>query len=586
MPTWARQSGLDPAGAPVRDERPREVEGVAGEVGDHLDHLGPVGLVGLQRAGQRGHLGAGSSAMAPSRVSMASGSMSGSSPCRFTTISGAGRSLRAASATRSVPVAAGPVMMAVAPAALGGSRDARIVGGHRHHVHAARPPRALDDVSDDGAACQIGEGFPGKTARSVPGRNDDGDSSQAGAVTTLRDRPTSMRGFPHRQPLATLEVGGRAGSGPRVVEAAAVPRVVRARFVVERNYAGWRLDRLPHGEDPPAGRRAKAAFLVANRLDAEDGRVVGPGLRWSSPASPSRSGGRPSRSRRRRSHFGVVHDDGELLVVDKPAGLPIHPTARYFEHTFTAVARARYPDRKVDPAHRHRPRDLRPGRLRHRAGVDLAAQAVPSPPGGSRRPTWRWRSAGRRATPSWWTRRWRSRSRARCGCACTSTRRGPPPAPPSRCWARRTAPDGARGGAAGLPPAHRPAAPDPRPPPPRRPAAGGRQDLRPRRAHLRPLHQEGDDRRATGPRSGSPRHALHAWRLELPHPRTGERDGAGGAAGAGAAGLLGRLRRLRDREAAGRPGCGDRSRVRRTVRYGRRVLAWEKDRFRSRGMST
>ena len=47
---------------------------------------------------------------------MASGSMSGSSPCRFTTISGAGRSFRAASATRSVPVAAGPVMMAVAPA--------------------------------------------------------------------------------------------------------------------------------------------------------------------------------------------------------------------------------------------------------------------------------------------------------------------------------------------------------------------------------------------------------------------------------------------------------------------------------------
>jgi len=38
--------------------------------------------------------------------------------------------------------------------------------------------------------------------------------------------------------------------------------------------------------------------------------------------------------------FGVVFDDGELLVVDKPAGLPIHPTARYFEHTFTALAKA------------------------------------------------------------------------------------------------------------------------------------------------------------------------------------------------------------------------------------------------------
>jgi 23S rRNA pseudouridine1911/1915/1917 synthase len=50
--------------------------------------------------------------------------------------------------------------------------------------------------------------------------------------------------------------------------------------------------------------------------------------------------------------FGVVHDDGALVVVDKPAGLPVHPTARYHLHTFTALARERFPSRKVDPAHR------------------------------------------------------------------------------------------------------------------------------------------------------------------------------------------------------------------------------------------
>ena len=129
-------------------------------------------------------------------------------------------------------------------------------------------------------------------------------------------------------------------------------RVVRARFVVERNYAGWRLDAyLMHKIRRLDGE--KAAFLIAERLDAEGdppprlepGTPVHPGLAFSlwreaepEPEAPL--------------HFGVVHDDGELLVVDKPAGLPIHPTARYFEHTFTAVARARYPDRKVDPAHR------------------------------------------------------------------------------------------------------------------------------------------------------------------------------------------------------------------------------------------
>ncbi len=127
-------------------------------------------------------------------------------------------------------------------------------------------------------------------------------------------------------------------------------RIVRARFVVERNYAGWRLDAYLQQKIRRLDAE-KAAFLVAERLDAEDGRKVEagtllePGFAFSlwreaepEPETPL--------------DFGVVYDDGELLVVDKPAGLPIHPTARYFEHTFTALARARFPDRKVDPAHR------------------------------------------------------------------------------------------------------------------------------------------------------------------------------------------------------------------------------------------
>lgn len=127
-------------------------------------------------------------------------------------------------------------------------------------------------------------------------------------------------------------------------------RIVRAHFTVERNYAGWRLDRYLM-EKIRRLDAEKAAFLVEHRLDAaggerlEPGTPVTPGLAFSlwreaepEPETPL--------------HFGVVHDDGALLVVDKPSGLPIHPTARYFEHTFTALAKARFPDRKVDPAHR------------------------------------------------------------------------------------------------------------------------------------------------------------------------------------------------------------------------------------------
>jgi 23S rRNA pseudouridine1911/1915/1917 synthase len=126
--------------------------------------------------------------------------------------------------------------------------------------------------------------------------------------------------------------------------------VVRVRFRVERNYAGWRLDRYL-AEKIRRLTPERIAWLVENRLEADDGRaldagtVLTPGLSFAllrevepEPETPL--------------DFGVVHDDGELLVVDKPAGLPVHPTARYFAHTFTALARARFPDRKVDPAHR------------------------------------------------------------------------------------------------------------------------------------------------------------------------------------------------------------------------------------------
>jgi len=129
-----------------------------------------------------------------------------------------------------------------------------------------------------------------------------------------------------------------------------VKQVVRVRFQVERNYAGWRLDRYL-AQKIRRLTPERVAWLIENRLETEDGTrltagsLVRPGLAFAllrefepEPEVPLA--------------FGVVFDDGELLVVDKPAGLPVHPTARYFQHTFTALARARYPDRKIDPAHR------------------------------------------------------------------------------------------------------------------------------------------------------------------------------------------------------------------------------------------
>ena len=113
------------------------------------------------------------------------------------------------------------------------------------------------------------------------------------------------------------------------------------------------------------------------------------------------------RSRTRASSFGVVHEDDDVVVVDKPAGLVVHPgagnaaghagarPARPVTPRWPAVGRAgparhRAPARPghVGPAGRgpHR------GRLRRRSSAQLAARAggaaVPRPRvGHARRPT-------------------------------------------------------------------------------------------------------------------------------------------------------------------------------------------------------
>jgi len=130
------------------------------------------------------------------------------------------------------------------------------------------------------------------------------------------------------------------------------PRVatVRVPFTVEPNYDGWRLDRYLQ-EKIRRLSRERVQHLIEHRLEAEGGRKlkpatrVTPGLRFALLKEAEPEPETPM-------EFGVVLDDGALLVVDKPAGLPVHATARYSAHTFTALARERFPDRKIDPAHR------------------------------------------------------------------------------------------------------------------------------------------------------------------------------------------------------------------------------------------
>lgn len=111
---------------------------------------------------------------------------------------------------------------------------------------------------------------------------------------------------------------------------------------VDAGHAGYRLDRY-------LARRF--ARLSRNRVTTmiQEGRVrrLDDGLRLTRGAHRVREGDRLVISRpapnepELRVDYRTLFEDPHMLVIDKPAGLPVHPSARYHHHTLTALMRTR-----------------------------------------------------------------------------------------------------------------------------------------------------------------------------------------------------------------------------------------------------
>ena len=50
--------------------------------------------------------------------------------------------------------------------------------------------------------------------------------------------------------------------------------------------------------------------------------------------------------------FDVIHDDGDLLIVNKPSGLPVMPAGGFLEHTLLRLLEQRWPADPPRPVHR------------------------------------------------------------------------------------------------------------------------------------------------------------------------------------------------------------------------------------------
>lgn len=125
--------------------------------------------------------------------------------------------------------------------------------------------------------------------------------------------------------------------------------LVEQVFVVEGECHGWRLDQFLQKK---IQRLSRERIQRVIRGDCwVDGMVAKPSMRvrqgqrvvFHRPAPPE-----PSVPR----SIHICHEDPWFYAIEKPAGLPIHPTAKYHLSTLTAVLREVFPTESLQVAHR------------------------------------------------------------------------------------------------------------------------------------------------------------------------------------------------------------------------------------------
>lgn len=120
------------------------------------------------------------------------------------------------------------------------------------------------------------------------------------------------------------------------------PRIVERWFTVEDVFDGFRLDHYLKRKIPRLS-RTKLQEIIRSQLTREDGAVLKPNSRVrQGQRFVIRRAARPEPPCPRR--FEVVYRDDALLAVDKPAGLPMHASAKFYFNTLTRILSETYPD--------------------------------------------------------------------------------------------------------------------------------------------------------------------------------------------------------------------------------------------------
>ena len=146
-----------------------------------------------------------------------------------------------------------------------------------------------------------------------------------------------------------LPAGADVGLGTHLDEHGA-PRIIERRFEVGLDHAGWRLDHYLKQQIPRLS-RTRLQAIIEQQLTRESGRPF-------KPSTAVAAGDvfvirRPARAEPPCPRtLTVLRDAPDYVVVDKPAGLPVHASAKFYFNTLTAVLRERYGDPAPQICHR------------------------------------------------------------------------------------------------------------------------------------------------------------------------------------------------------------------------------------------
>ena len=122
------------------------------------------------------------------------------------------------------------------------------------------------------------------------------------------------------------------------------PRIVERILIVPAELAGLRLDHFVKTQITRLS-RTKIQAIIETQLRRSDG--------YAPKSATSVVAGERYIIRREAKPeppcprtFGLIHEDPRMLIVDKPAGLPVHSSAKFYFNTLVRVMLERLPDDK------------------------------------------------------------------------------------------------------------------------------------------------------------------------------------------------------------------------------------------------